>query len=122
MDFTSEIKHIKGAIRDSAKAIKFKSKVATKENFADMLRAGPRILHISCHGQVSKSNESCLVLEDKNEPGKGVLVFQNKIENLLKRETMSNTDLIFLAACHSEKIGELFVRQGIKHVVCVKQS
>ena len=40
---------------DSEKAYTFKSMVATKKNFKEMLRLKPQILHISCHG-VTKSD------------------------------------------------------------------
>ena len=77
LTFKTEKRYIKEAIRESHKAIKFKSKVATKENFSDMLRSGPRILHISCHGRINNiTKESCLLFEDQYEPGKAAVVSQ----------------------------------------------
>ena len=37
-------------------------------------------------------------------------------------KTMPGLDLVFLAACHSERIGEVFVNSGVKHVICIKQQ
>ena len=33
-----------------------------------------------------------------------------------------NLDVVFLAACHSELIGDMFIKSGVKHVVCIKQK
>ena len=86
-----------------------------------MLRENPRILHISCHGlEVLESKESCLLLEKESSEnaGEGILVGSKKIQNLMK--TMPKLDLVFLAACHSEKIGEVFVNSGARHVICIQ--
>ena len=32
------------------------------------------------------------------------------------------TKLVFLAACDSQKIGEIFLDCGIEHVICIKQG
>ena len=102
LDFVSEMKNIKKAVYKSNKAIKFMSKVATKQSFSDILRTGPRILHISCHGRINREkNESCLILEDQNEPGKGVIVSEQQVERILRNGKMSDFELVFLAACHS---------------------
>ena len=49
-DFKSEKMAIKGELLESGKAYSFKSSVATKDKFLEMLKLGPQILHISCHG------------------------------------------------------------------------
>ena len=40
-------------------------KIANKENFVEILKMNPRILHVSCHGELDVDNKSsCLVLEE----------------------------------------------------------
>ena len=46
---------IKQSARESGQAIKFQSKVATKDNFVDVINQEPRILHIACHGYQDKT-------------------------------------------------------------------
>ena len=29
---------------------------------------------------------------------------------------------MFLASCHSEKVGEVFIKNGVKHVICVRRD
>ena len=35
---------------------------------------------------------------------------------------MPRIELVFLAACHSEMIGNAFLNAGVKHVVCIGQQ
>jgi hypothetical protein len=57
----------------------------------------------------------------ENDMGKEHLVDKASLETLLSEETdaLSNIDLVFLAACTSERNGELFTRLGVKHVICI---
>ena len=69
---------------ESNLALVFKSNVATKENFIDMLNREPRVLHISCHGISTNvfrntinykehvENGNCLIFEKST--GEGELV------------------------------------------------
>ena len=50
MDFLEESKIIKQAMDESEMEIVFRSKVATKSNFAETITLRPSVLHISCHG------------------------------------------------------------------------
>ena len=50
LDFVTESKTIKQAIDESHMEVIFRSKVATKKNFADTMSLRPSVLHISCHG------------------------------------------------------------------------
>ena len=71
---------------DSDQALIFKSNVATKDNFLDMLNKEPRVLHITCHGistdafrqtanyEEYAANGNCLLFE--TETGEGELVCQ----------------------------------------------
>ena len=78
-----EAKAIKESIRNTKKATKFLSMVATEENFDKMLRNEPQVLHISCHGihnspetmgekghELIKKEGSFLLLEDKDGSGR----------------------------------------------------
>ena len=71
IEFKKEEKTIKSAIVESEKSIRFKSMVATTENFGEMLELEPKILHISCHG-IRKEKEYFLLFE--NEAGEGNLI------------------------------------------------
>ena len=97
----------------------FFSKVATKDSFEETIRRAPRVLHISCHGIRLKDRSSALLFE--NQYGAGDLVTEEQLTNLLK-SSQKKIELIFLAACDSERIGKIFQKCGIPHVICVKQE
>ena len=96
-----------------------------------MLRKDPKILHISCHGIVNKketingissknqNEESFLLFEGKE--GDGRLLSFAKIKSLVKK-IIPNLDIVFVAACHSLKVGEIFQKCGAKHVICVEED
>ena len=60
---------IKDTLKQTNKAIKFQSKVATKSNFEQMIGQKPVILHISCHGIVNerRTNNIGLNLEEAKD-------------------------------------------------------
>ena len=97
----------------------FFSKVATKDSFEETIRWAPRVLHISCHGIRLKDRSSALLFE--NQYGAGDLVTEEQLTNLLK-SSQKKIELIFLAACDSERVGKIFQKCGIPHVICVKQE
>lgn len=52
------------------------------------------------------------------------MVSEDELKNLM--DSRKNADLkiqlIFIAACTSEKIGELFQKYGVEHIICVKDK
>ena len=60
------------------------------------------------------------MLEDLK--GSCELVSALTLRDFLVTETKHDIDLIVVAACQSEKIGRIFQKCGVKHVVCVEQS
>ena len=57
----------------------------------------------------------------ENEKGEGDLVHQKDLNKLIK-SIMPALDVVFVAACQSEFVGEIFQKCGAKHVICVKQK
>ncbi len=57
----------------------------------------------------------------ENAVGEGDLVNQKTLEKLIMK-TMPALDVVFVAACRSEFVGEIFQKCGAKHVICVKQK
>lgn len=66
----------------------------------------PRMLHVSCHGELDYSTRSsCLILEEAQQHGKGVRVLKDEMNVLLSSVNLEDIEVVFLAACHSEQIG-----------------
>ena len=53
--------------------------------------------------------------------GEGEMVKAVKLNSLIKHE-MPNIDVVFLAACNSEFLGNIFRECGVKHVICVRYN
>ena len=88
-----------------------------------MLKMNPRILHVSCHGEIDYSTKSsCLIFVENQQHGKGIRVLKDEMNVLLSSVNLEDIEVVFLAACHSEEIGQLFVDKGVSHVVCVKMT
>ena len=130
------MKAIKSELKKSGKSHVFKSSVATKDNFLEMLKSAPQILHISCHGQKKnkltgvtafvdfetlkeqKEIENCLLFE--LESGEGNSVNSQELNNVIKGSP--SIEVVFLAVCDSEFAGQIFLKCGAKHVICVKRN
>ena len=97
-----------------------------------MISDKPVILHISCHGIVNvkkihlggdfeeaRENGNYLLFETYE--GKGELISAKQIRKLLEK-SQQKLDVVIIAACDSEYIGKVFLKNGAKHVICVKQE
>lgn len=131
LDFLKESKTIKEALQDSEKEVVFRSKVATKNNFADVISLKPSVLHISCHGvrnnqqsmgqNYSSSQSVGHFLLFENIQGDGDLVSAQELGAFMKTGH-TELEVVFVAACDSEEIGKIFQRNGAKHVICVESK
>ena len=64
------------------------------------------------------------MLEDHDHVGKGLWISESQIRNLIQKlKTNIDIDLVFLAACQSQKIGEIFKKElGVAHVICIRHT
>ena len=68
--------------------------------------------------ELSSKKDSCLLLEKGEESaGQGEFVKSSEIHSLLQGAPIP--EVVFLAACHSEHVGNVFVNCGVRHVVCI---
>ena len=103
------------------RVVNFKSGIATYESFHKAcFREVPVVLHITCHG-----SQQTLKFED--EKGSFLDIDEKHLNDLVPANSDSNPNpndrpsLVFLAACHSEILGNILARV-IDHVVCCKTN
>lgn len=89
-------------------------------NFTEILSKRPKALHLSCHG-VSETKGSLgtndyLVFEKLG--GEGEFIEKKKIGEILLKNS-AQLELVFVAACMSRNVGEMFLKNGVKHVICI---
>jgi hypothetical protein len=93
-------------------------KTATQKNLSDVLNEGTKVLHYSGHGELD-------YLAFEGENGAVHRMQQSALDEMMDvfSKKRSRLQLVFLSACHSERIGrDTFVRAGVPHVVAVDAS
>lgn len=118
LDFKAELWGIKQAIKNSNMQIKFQQILGTQKNLTEIVNKCPQILHVTCHGEYEQ-DKGKLMLE--TEQGDGVWVMQEDLFASCKQ--IQNVDLVFIAACNSDKIGQMLITEaGVKHVISSEEK
>lgn len=120
LEVDKERKMIEELIKKSdLKMINFRSAVATCKEF-QMEASNCDIAHFSGHGL-----DGQVGLEHRCEPytdsiGKMDILSTESLKKLCD-ECEFKPKLVFVSACHSEKIGNAFVEIGVPHVVAIRK-
>ncbi len=84
------------------------------------------MLHISCHGDcyydsVNKKNTFYLAFEETGKDRFCILdkLTEDRLRDLLGDNNSHEVLVVFVSACHSEMIGQLFKRVGVPVVIGV---
>lgn len=114
-----------------------KREAATRLSFTQILQEKPTILHISCHGYFDynsrkKKNIFSLAFENKDKKGVMEPFDEDKFREILQIQKPDNCDLteyespikvVFVSACYSEPIAELFKKvMNVPIVIAVHQQ
>lgn len=54
----------------------------------------------------------------ETDEGDSKLVSREQLKKLIK-STCATLDFVFVASCHSEFVGRIFLEAGAKHVICI---
>ena len=120
INYRLEIKSIIKLFNKSGKSFNCLFECTNEKIFSDFLiQKRTKILHISSHGDIDKDGNYYLLLEDK---GKQQNIKYDKLEKILKANSskLENIDLVFVATCHSEGLGQLFKKYGAKNVIYIE--
>ena len=89
------------------------------------------ILHISCHGteakvsslvslnEIERKREENSFLLFETSDGAGELVSAYELRQLIEKYNQK-LNVVVVAACQSEFVGEIFLKCGARHVICIK--
>jgi hypothetical protein len=116
-DVLQEEKRIKDAIKESKVRMKFESLLGTNRNITSLgTDKIPTLLHFTGHGQPADANaESVLIIESDSSELRSLTT--TSLSMILGPNVASSIKLVFVATCHSEAIGQVFVDAGVKHVI-----
>jgi hypothetical protein len=83
-----------------------------------MLMHEPIGLHFSGHGIKGKAKGNYLLFEKEN--GESHLVSAQDLKAVV-RQTCPRLAFVFVAACHSEIVKDVFLEADSEHVICINQ-
>ena len=112
LNFIEEEQQLK-SIAEESNIRNYKSIIATTTDLLNEIEGDFNIIHFSGHG-----NEEFLFFEDF-EGGVDILDKDSVLEIF---EDAKHLDLIVLSSCHSEKIGKILIKAGIKCVIAIKSD
>ena len=93
-------------------------KHATYESLGDTIFYRPRIIHLTCHGKYTEENNtSTLNFENHNILGLLDDISNQRFNDLLSGLNSTKVELVFISACMSQQIGEIFKEKLKKAVV-----
>ena len=119
INYRSEIKKLINIFEKSKQEYNCIFECANEEKLKNAIIKQPKILHISSHGLFNQNGEYSLLLEEK---GVAKEIHQKELEIILNSvsKQLEKIDLVFTSTCYSEKLGELFLNNGIKNVIYIQ--
>lgn len=83
----------------------------------------PLILHFSCHGTYDKNSSSySLCLEKSKDSCILDHYVENRVRTLIQDSKAKKLLIVFISACHSEKIGKVFKKYGAPVVIAINKD
>lgn len=132
LQFKREFAEIKNSINETKRVVRMRSSQATIEDLTKILGQQPMAFHFSGHGILNteknfgrkhymlKKDEGNYLLFEKVD-GEGELVSEKTLKELILYSNI-NLEFVFVASCHSQFAGQIFLNAGAKHVICIRQE
>jgi hypothetical protein len=120
VDFSSECASILQCLESHKKLLNVHIECARSDQFITIIKEKPLIMHIMCHGDFDTEKQE-FFLEFENSRAELLRMYPSKLKELLNGTDLSDIQLVFINACHSEAVGRAFLELGVNCVV-VSQS
>lgn len=93
---------------------------ATSVKLEEIMDHHPKIIHISCHGAYDdRTKDFSLLFEHEEKVGVLDLVGVERLKSLLQKTGAKFDGILFVSACFSGAIGQMFHEIGFPCVICV---
>ena len=106
------------ALTDANRACSVRFDFATTDSLRKLLDHGCEVIHFVGHAGLDPFDYVCF----ENGRGGADLLSVDALQRLLSSFDGLHVQLVFIASCHSLRIGEVFIATGVRHVVCVKRE
>lgn len=120
VDFSSECSAILNTLQSFKKHLNVHVECASSDQFINIIKEKPKVMHIMCHGDFDVEKQEYF-LEFENSKAELLRMYPSKLKELLAGTSLSDIELVFINACHSEALGRAFLELGVKTVI-VSQS
>lgn len=131
IDYEKDLEYVKSVLGKLQCDLNFISSPASVSTFPNILNKNPMILHFCGHGiknttfldQLESNRLNDYLLFEDRFGRAEVLSCEVLSEMIEKSPKGKNTlEFVFVASCHSEIVGEVFIEAGASHVLCVRRE
>ena len=122
VDFIGECNMILNTVKELNNNLSLILKCLTTDSLLKLINARPKILHLICHGDIDAPTGE-YYLECENHRAELLPLGSLKLKELLRNnENISKIKLLFINACHSQQIAQLFLDLGVECVVSIQKD
>ena len=122
VDFAKEIDNISKNFNYSKKKLNVHIECSNIDNFITLVKRKPLIQHIMCHGNWDKANDNFYLEFETKRTDMFKLTNQELKDRIGADEDLSDIKIVFLNACYSERIAQVFIELKVRCVVVVKSK
>jgi Ni2+-binding GTPase involved in maturation of urease and hydrogenase len=119
LNFEEERRLLITTLENNSLGAGLRFEAATNENLCEALSIAPKVLHISCHGNYNDHKKFYLAFESTTL---GLLdkIDSERLHKLLTTKQAST--LVFVSACYSDAITQVYLEAGFQCVVAVQSD
>ena len=119
VDYEGECQRIVEIFKKRNRRLNIYFEIATRSGLVNTLSLSPTILHIICHGEFDRERgKFYLCFEDE---GKLARLYSEDLKKILL-ELNFKTRIIFVNACHSEEVAQVFYEAGAPCVIAIQSE
>lgn len=119
LDFEEERRLLITTLENNSIGAGLRFEAATMQNLCEALSFAPKVLHISCHGNYDDFRKFYLAFESSSPLGLLDRLSGERLQKLLETKSENLPRLVFVSACFSEAITQVYLNAGFKCVVAV---
>ena len=119
VDYIGECSSILKLLNSSNKKLNVHIECANSDQLAKLIRKKPKVLHISCHGDFDPESQEYF-LEFENNQAELFRLTPSILRDLFKNDDLSEIEVMFVNACHSEEVAKVFMEFGVGCLIVVE--
>ena len=120
IDHNAEIDEIIENLEATNKIVNFRMETATVEALQNLFLIKPKIVHLSCHGDYDRKEETYYLAFESKNIGMMEKLDMSRIKILFETQKHSKSiECMIVSACRSQNIGKLMNESGVPVVIAI---